>query len=244
MIKVQIDGAEFTEDKILSWEQEKAEKMTKYLQKKRGGGKGAKNARELAELKAAIPEAEMRGLLRSANGLCAWITGIAVGLSHGKRKISVAEIDVDFCNSATLYRMFMDTMLNNTPENIRCNLRANPEHFLLKGVDNATQEVIEISGGIPMPEQFFIRYGDENGLVSQKEADYPLQAAGVARLKNGRVIGGVRHQMKDTEHGCHVKLMVEFPACMPDSNIRAHQYHLACEFFNWFSEFERRLGNG
>lgn len=49
--------------------------------------------------------------------------------------------------------------------------------------------------------------------------------------------------MKDTAQGCHVKLMVEFPSVMPDANLRAHQYHLACEFYNWFSEFERRLTN-
>jgi hypothetical protein len=43
---------------------------------------------------------------------------------------------------------------------------------------------------------------------------------------------------------CHVKLAVEFPRLMPNRNIRAHQYHLACEFYNWFSEFENRIQGG
>jgi hypothetical protein len=61
----------------------------------------------------------------------------------------------------------------------------------------------------------------------------------VSYLKNGLAIGAVRHRIRDTENGCHIKLTVEFPALMPDRNIRAHQYHLACEFFNWFTEFEK-----
>lgn len=241
MIQVKIDGAEFSEEAILAWEQKKTEKMARFLGRRLPGGEGIKTADGLAAWKAALPEEEMRRALRRQNGFCSWATGIAVGLSRGGRKISVAEIDVDFCDARTLYDLFMDTMLRNTPENIRCCLRANPEHFVLKGTDEHTQEVIEISGGIPFPEQFFIRYGDEDGLVSQKEPGYPLQASGVAFLKNGKKIGGVRHQMKDTERGCHAKLMVEFPSVLPNANIRAHQYHLACEFYNWFSEFERRL---
>lgn len=90
-----------------------------------------------------------------------------------------------------------------------------------------------------MVSLFDIRYGDYEGLCSAQEADYPIQAAGVSYLKNGLAIGAVRHQIRDTENGCHIKLTVEFPALMPDRNIRAHQYHLACEFFNWFTEFEK-----
>lgn len=244
MIRVQIDGREISAEEICKWEQQKVEKMLKFLQKRIVGEQNIKNADEFAEWKTGIPEEQMRRILKRLNGVCSFATGIAVGVSNGKRKISITEIDVDFCDAKTLYDVFLETMLNNTEKNIRCNLRANPEHFLLKGIDEHTQEIIEISGGIPFPERFFIRYGDENGLVSKKEEDYPLQASGVAFLANGKKIGGVRHQMKNTTRGCHIKLMVEFPAAMPDANINAHKYHLACEFYNWFSAFERRLANG
>ena len=243
MVRVSIDGKIFPKGAILKWEQEHTDKMKRFFDKRVNGGCNVKNADEFADFKANITESDMRRMLKKLNGVCAAVTSAAVGLSGKRRKISVAEIDLDFCDSETVYNMFMDTMMNNTPENIRCNLRANPEHFLLKGADGSTQEVIEISGDIPIPEQFFIRYGDENGLVSEKEAEYPFQASGVAFLKSGQKIGGVRHQMKDTPNGCHIKLMVEFPAIMPNRNIKAHQYHLACEFYNWFTEFERRLEN-
>lgn len=51
-------------------------------------------------------------------------------------------------------------------------------------------------------------------------------------------------KMKDTAQGCPIKLVVEFPSAMPNACIRAHLCHLAYEFYNWFSEFERRLSNG
>lgn len=132
-------------------------------------------------------------------------------------------------------------MLNNTQKNRLCCLRANPDHYLLRGIGNDVQEVLEITGGLFVVSLFDIRYGDFAGLCSPQDADYPLQAAGVSYLKNGLAIGAVRHQMKDTENGCHIKLTVEFPALMPNRNIRAHEYHLACEFYNWFSEFEKRI---
>lgn len=241
MIRVMIDDSQFTKEMIQKWEQEKTEKVYRSLKKKIPSDMDVKDADTLAQWKARIPEEKIRAILKKQNDFCSFGSDIAVILSHGKRKISIAEIDVDFCDAKTMYEMFLDMMLNNTQENILCNLRANPEHFLLKGVDENTQEIIEISGGTPFPERFFIRYGDENGLTSKKENDYPYQASGIAFLENGKVIGGVRHQMKNTIQGCHVKMMVEFPAILPDANIRAHQYHLACEFYNWFSEFERRL---
>ena len=83
--------------------------------------------------------------------------------------------------------------------------------------------------------------GDFNGLVSEQESAYPVQAAGASYLNNGFCIGAVRHQIADTEDGCKVKLSVEFPALLPKKNIEAHERHLAIEFYNWFSEFDRRI---
>lgn len=241
MIKVNIDGNLFSEEEIRKWESERTEKMRGFLQKHLKKECTAQTSEEFAAFKRSISEDEMRRVLKNATDFCGFATKIAVILSRGKRKISIAEIDEDFCDAQTLYTMFMETMLVNSEENMFCNLKVNPEHFLLKGMDKHTQEVIEISGGIPFPERFFIRYGDEDGLTSKKENGYPFQASGVAFLKDGKIIGGVRHQMKDMDTGCHVKLMVEFPALLPDANIKAHQHHLACEFYNWFSEFERRV---
>lgn len=185
----------------------------------------------------------MRSALKKHADLIAFGAAIIARLSMGRRKICMIEIDIDFCNAEKLLQMYFDLMLNNTKENLYIDLRANPDHFLLSGTNDQIQEVIEITAGLPWPARFFIHYGDEKGMVSIKEQEYPYQASGVSYTANGFAIGAVRHQMKDTATGCHIKLSVEFPVLLPDKNIRKHQYHLACEFYNWFSEMERRLDN-
>ena len=102
----------------------------------------------------------------------------------------------------------------------------------------------EFTGGLPFPIQFTIRYGDFTGLVSEQESAYPVQAAGASYLNNGFCIGAVRHQIADTEDDCKVKLSVKFPALLLKKNIEAHERHLAIEFYNWFSEFDRRIKSG
>lgn len=233
MVSVWIDGKELKTSEILDWEQKRVAVSARLLEKKTKRKISAANAEKLAKVKYAIPQEEMRTLLKGQISFAKFGTGISVKLSGEKRKISVAEVDVDFCDAQTLRKMYDDMMLNNTKENLRCCLRANPDHYLLRGDSETVQEVIEIAAGLPFVSHFFIHYGDFEGLQSKSDPDYPYQAAGVSYLENGLAIGAVRHQM-DTEKGCHVKLAVEFPKLLPDSCIRAHQYHLACEFYNWF----------
>lgn len=241
MIKVTIGGKEFAVEKILQWEESRVSVAKKKLEKKLKRPVQAANAEELARFKDSLSDDEMLCAFKNELAFSNFATNIVVRLSGKRRKLSVTEIDVDFCNATTLRKMYNDMMLNNTPENrFKC-LRANPDHYLLRGTGPDVQEVMEYTGGLPVVSLFDIHYGDFAGLQSVQDPDYPIQAAGVSYLKNGLAIGAVRHQMKDTKDGCHIKLTVEFPALMPDKNIRIHQYHLACEFYNWFSEFERRL---
>ncbi len=241
MITVLIDGKVFEIDKIHEWETARVKASEKKLHKKTGKHIQVTDADELAETKAAISDDEILQAFKREVSFSNFCTDIVVRLSGKKRKFSVTEIDVDFCSAKQLSQLYDDMMLNNTPDNRYCCLRANPDHYLLRSTTESTQEVLEVTGGLPVASLFDIHYGDFAGLQSPEDADYPLQAAGVSYLKNGLAIGAVRHQMKDTESGCHIKLTVEFPALMPDRNLKIHQYHLACEFYNWFSEFERRI---
>ncbi len=239
MIRVTIDGKEFPESKIRDWEKKRVQVSRRRLKRCLKQEVPASGAEELAAWKAAVPEEVLLQAFRHELAFTAFGTGLVVRLSGKRRKFSVTEIDLDFCDARSLHRLYDDMMLHNTPENKLAGLRANPDHYLLRGIGSNVQEVLEITGGLPVVSLFDIRYGDYEGLCSAQEADYPIQAAGVSYLKNGLAIGAVRHQIRDTENGCHIKLTVEFPALMPDRNIRAHQYHLACEFFNWFTEFEK-----
>lgn len=241
MIKVYINGNETSINSIKKWEEKRMDVSKKYLKRKLGKEPLANTPEELALYKASIPADKMHSIMLKDLNFTAFFTNLAVKLSGKRRKVSVTEIDIDFCNSKQLLAMYDDMMLNNTAANILCSLRANPDHYLLRGIDSQTQEVIEITGGLPVPSKFFIKYDDFNGLTSKQDPSYEIQAAGACYLENGLCIGGVRHQMKDTEKGCHIKLSVEFPFLLPKMNIAAHQKHLACEFYNWFSEFERRV---
>lgn len=62
---------------------------------------------------------------------------------------------------------------------------------------------------------------------------YPHQLAGRAVLDDGLVLGGVRHQFRETDEGLHAKLTVEFPATFPARMVAEHRWHLASEFANW-----------
>ena len=240
-MRIIIAGKEIEKQQILQWEQERVAAGKRFLEKRLQTSIPVKNAEELAQFKANLSDDKMRSCLQSTLKRTTAMTNAFTKLAGTKRKISVAEIYLDFCNAVQLHEMYDDMMLNNTPENRFSCLRANPDHYLLKGVDAANQEVIEFTGGLPFPIQFTIRYGDFHGLVSRQEPEYPVQAAGASYLSNGFCIGAVRHQIADTSEGCKVKLSVEFPALLPKKNIEAHERHLAIEFYNWFSEFERRV---
>ena len=43
----------------------------------------------------------------------------------------------------------------------------------------------------------------------------------------------IRHQFCDEPDGFTARLTGEFPAATPPNLIRAHRWHLACEFSNW-----------
>lgn len=162
---------------------------------------------------------------------------IAAKLSRGKRKHSVTEIYVP--KSELSPEEVMDSiikiMMINSAEHLKINLGSNPDHYVLQSMSETAQEVLEITGGSPLPTHFFAHYGDEEGLTSAFSADYDVEAPGAARLANGTLIGGVRHQVKKEGDGFIFKAVVEFPSILPDSMIRAHEYHLACEFGHWLS---------
>ena len=66
-----------------------------------------------------------------------------------------------------------------------------------------------------------------------RNLNYPYQSTGIAKLKDGTIVGGVRHQFRDTRSGIEVRALVEFPNLCPKMIIKEHQKHLAAEWSNW-----------
>ena len=79
----------------------------------------------------------------------------------------------------------------------------------------------------------FFDASDLSTLTTTADAGFRTQWTGVARIADGTPVGGVRHQFQDEPVGFHARLTVEFPLMTPAFMIRAHQWHLACEFCNW-----------
>ncbi|MDO5644854.1 MAG: hypothetical protein Q4G21_04070 [Dermabacter sp.] len=113
-------------------------------------------------------------------------------------------------------------------------LAACPDHHLFRPIEDPRgQEVWETTGGSPMASRFFFELEATDGLVTPADTNYPIQMAGVARLANGTVIGGIRHQFRDEADGARALLTVELPWLIGPVAPAAHRWHLACEFSAW-----------
>ena len=115
----------------------------------------------------------------------------------------------------------------------RVNLSACPFHYILRTTPEKKLEVVEGIGRFMLPLQMFIKYGDDTGLSIPRLSGFPYQSVGCATMANGKIMGGVRHQFRDTKNGMEARLSVQFPKACPKFIVRNHQYHLAVEFSNW-----------
>ena len=123
-------------------------------------------------------------------------------------------------------------MLEQSDENNQVNLSACPDHYVLRPFGENELRLSKLLVILHFQFNFYC-FGDETGLKTPRDKSYQYQSTGVARMKDGTTIGGVRHQFKDTDTGIEVSLVVEFPALCPNSLIESHQMHLACEFSYW-----------
>ncbi|GEN89671.1 hypothetical protein [Oceanobacillus sojae] len=233
-MKIYIGGKYITNDQLTQWKRKRVKKAFKTL-----GYKSSEinnpNAmiEQLANIKMNYSYLEMYNKLKPKLKLSEIIMRMGAVLSGNRRKFSQTEIYVEGITAKEAIKGIDDLMLNPSEENNRVNLSACPDHYALRPLGESKLEVIETTGNSPVPVQFFIVFEDETGLQTPRDHSYAYQSAGVARMKEGIIIGGVRHQIKDTETGIKMKLSVEFPALAPTSIIKSHQMHLASEFSYW-----------
>jgi hypothetical protein len=112
-------------------------------------------------------------------------------------------------------------------------LLACPDHHIFRLASDGRHEVWETTGGSPLASRFFITVDDVQALTTPAEPSYPVQMAGTARLADGTVIGGVRHQFRDEEGGMRALLTVEYPWLIGPIAVAMHRWHVACEFAVW-----------
>ncbi|RBO86476.1 hypothetical protein DFR74_11318 [Nocardia puris] len=160
------------------------------------------------------------------------ITRIAVATSRGRVKYSVTHLRAPGLSAERFAAWFENLVVvdDESAMNAAC-----PDHYLLRGLPDGRQEVVETTGGSPAATRFLVDYRLTDDITAPVDPAYPVQIAGTALLDDGLVIGGVRHQFRDRDGALEALLSVQFPAAVPARNIHQHQWHLACEFSNWLT---------
>ena len=247
-LEVRIDGVLISPIQIENWERRRLQavlaRLRRVLQVKApacGDPADLPSQREeLLRFKEQLGRSGVRKTLNGSLRMAGFATKLLVRLSGSRRKQCVVEMRVANCSAQQLSQGIDDLMANDTAANRRVNLLACPDHYLMEPRGNVL-EVIETTGGSPLPAQFFMQFDDDSGLMTPRDAAFPYQSTGTARLSDGTVIGGVRHQFRDEGNGALIRLMVEFPQPTLQHMIREHQWHLACEFSHWIREVQRRV---
>lgn len=248
-LEVRINGVLVTPAQIEDWEIRRARsvlpKLRRMLKLKAADDSHPEDLRslrgELVRLKEQCGRDALREALRGETRISGAVTKLVRLLSGSRRKQCVTEVRVAGCSAKQIAQVIDNLMRSDTAVNRQSNLQACPDHYLLEPHGD-TLEVIETTGGSPFPARFFMRFEDESGLMTPRDPAYSHQSVGTARLGDGTVIGGVRHQFRDDGGDTLVRLMVEFPSATPQGMIREHQWHLACEFSHWLREAKTITG--
>lgn len=193
---------------------------------------------EIMRVKMSIEPDKLREALKSKYDFGNMGALVAGKISGGQRTLCSTEIFVP--NSSLTPQQVMNgikyILLTDNNVNRKMNLAAVPDHFVCRPSEDNIQEVVEIIGNTFVPTHFFIHFDELDGVTSQATIGYSEQLLGTVKLSNGTVIGAVRQQVKSEDGGFRFKAMIEFPKIVPNSIIKDHQMHLACEFGHWISD--------
>ena len=109
---------------------------------------------------------------------------------------------------------------------------AHPGHFLIQVLLDGKQEVIEPTGGSPLPTRLLADHDDTSPLAAPPAPGTDARAAGAALSGKSVPIGGVRHEFRDVPRDVRARLCVEFPKTMLPRSLSVHRRHLAVGFSN------------
>ncbi|MFD6199431.1 hypothetical protein ACFWE3_22280 [Mycobacteriaceae bacterium NPDC060252] len=235
VIKTWFDGTLIPEHEILAWESRRTAKALKRFKASVPGG-GLDMARTaLWQAKKTAGRGQIEKRLAREIAVSDALTRLVARASGRHRRLSQVEMLVSGRFTASQLPDWY--MARNQADDEAVFLSACPDHHLLRPTEGgAGQEVWETTGGAPVASRFFITPGNEDGLVTTADPAYPVQMAGAATLLDGTVIGGIRHEFRDEDHGVRIRLTVEMPWLMGPFGPAAHRWHLAVEFSNWIRD--------
>lgn len=244
-VQVYLGGEAVSRSAVQRWESSRAKAVLRKLGSRIGSrgmaeilgdsGLGAMAGPEaqraaLVKLKSGLGHAGIYSILARDLAVSERVSRLAVRASGGRSALSAIRI-VAHDISAESFRTWFDglTATNAVDELVG----ACPDHYLLRGLPDGRQEVVETTGGSPMATRFVIDYALAEDVPVPSRPEYPVQIAGLALLDDGLPIGGVRHQFRNIDGSMEAQLAVAFPRALPPWMIAAHRWHLAAEFSNW-----------
>jgi hypothetical protein len=242
-----IDGKPATHVEVRRWEAHRASAVLKKLASRLGSRGVAELLPDVAfdvvlnsdldaqraalvTLKTGLGHAGIYAMFRHELAVSERAARLAVAASRGRTAYSVTRLAAPGCSAAHFAAWFNNLTVTNAEVDM---IDACPDHYLLRGLADGRQEVIETTGGSPTPTRFLVDYANTDAVSIPADPNYPVQIVGQAVLDDGFTIGGVRHQFRDRDDTMEALLTVQFPRVFPKSLIAAHRWHLATEFSNW-----------
>lgn len=230
-ITADIGGQKVTRDEVLAWERRRASKVCEKLGVSAPPDdvvalRGALVARKLELGHGALEELLARELRWSARA-----GRVVAGLSRGRRRLCTVELTGTGGSGEAMPQHYRRAMETGDEAAL---LAACPDHYILRAGADALQQVIETPGGSPLAARIFLADSANGTATTRADPAFPVQwVADGCTSATGPATGAIRHQFRDEPSGFRARLTVEFPAATPPHVVRAHRWHLACEFSNW-----------
>ncbi|HET7054505.1 MAG TPA: hypothetical protein VFI09_11380 [Solirubrobacterales bacterium] len=152
-------------------------------------------------------------------------------LARGRRRLCTIELSGSGGSAEAMPGYYKTAMETGDEAAL---LAASPDHYVLCEGAEGVQQVIETTGGSPFAARIFLDESDTASVTTRADPEFSTQWVSVGRVRQGGPpSGAIRHQFADHPNGFRVRLTGEFPAAAPARLVRAHKWHLACEFSNW-----------
>lgn len=230
-ITAEIGGRRVSRDEVLAWEARRASKVCKKL------GIAAPHSDVVAQRELLVARKLELGHERLERLLARELRWserggrLLAALSGGRRRLCTIELTGIGGSAEAMPRYYQRAM--ETGDEVAL-LAACPDHYILCTDADGLQQVVETTGGSPLTARIFLDETNLGTVTTDADPAFPVQWVAVgATSSTGSPTGAIRHQFRDEPNGFTVRLTGEFPVVTPPHLIRAHQWHLACEFSNW-----------
>jgi hypothetical protein len=226
-----IGGRRVSRSEVQEWEAKRAARVCEKLDIVSPATGLSARRDALVDRKLELGHQELERRLARELRISSRSSRLMAALSRGRRRLCTIELSGSGGSAETMpgyYRTAMET------GDEAALLAASPDHFLLFAGADGVQQVVETTGGSPIAARIFLDESDTTAVTTKADPEFPVQWVAVGRGSfDAPPAGAIRHQFRDEADGFRVRLTGEFPVFTPPHLIRAHRWHLACEFSNW-----------